>query len=1236
MSSSRVQLQLEHFQIPLQEILRATQNFGAETLIGNGEFGNVYKGQLSKRWQNRSVAIKRFDLQAYQGHDEFVYELEMVSKIQHQNIIPFIGYCDEDNEMIVVYEYAVNGSLDDYLQNPEKRSRLSWAQRLKICIGAARGLEYLHSGLGVYRIVHRNVKSASILLDENLEAKICDFGLSRKVPTNVQQHTQMYTKVAGTNFYMDPIYYERGRISKESDIYSFGVVLFELLTGMMAYHVKMIGDLNPQPLMNLVRDYQDEGLEKLIDPYMITQIDARSFHKFEEIAYHCISFKLKERPSANHIIKWIEIALDFQLQNQEAASAITIQSHQYQNLESFLIPLEEIRLATHDFSHETRIGDGEFGVIYKGKLSQQWQNRNAAFKRYHRTGGFGEEEFHNEVKMISSFNHENIIHFIGYCDEGSEMIIVSEYASNGSLDQHLQDPIKISCITWMQRLKICLGAAKALKYLHSGIGEESRVIHRDVTSANVLLDDNLDAKVCGFHLSLLVHQNQRQVYENVVGTEYYLDPVYNESGIVETNSDVYSFGVILFEMLSGMLACQGRSIDDDEPQKLINLVRRYYDDGLDRLNDPNIRVQINIRSFHVFKEIAYQCLSWNSNDRPTMNMIIRRIEDALDIQSPRADSSITMRSHKRQNLQNFLIPLEEIRLATGDFNPETRIRQGAFGVVYKGQLSDRWQNRTATFKRLDRTGGFGENEFLNEVKMMSTFNHANIIPFIGFCDEGNEKILVYEYAINGTLADYLQDPDKIRFLTWAQRLKICIGAARGLNHLHSGLGEDNRPQVYASVEGTRYYLDPIYNESGILKIESDIYSYGVMLFEMLNGMLACEKRSIGDNKPQTLINLVRRYYDEGPDTLIDPLLRGQINILSLHSFKKIAYRCISLNLKDRPTSNRIIKRIEEALNIQSQIHGAPSTITTQSQQLESFLIPLKDIKLATREFNPENLIGDGGFGTVYKGQLSKDRKNCIDVAIKRLNLEGHQGKKEFLSELKLIANFHHQNIIPFVGYCEEDKEMIIVSRYAINRSLDHHLHNPSKRRLLTWAQRLKICLGAAKGLDYLHSGLGKDHQVIHRDVKSGNILLDENLDAKICDFGLSKEGLGTQQLTHVFTKAAGTNFYLDPVYQESGILSKKSDVYSFGVVLFEILSGAMSYVPTKFVDGSPQYLINLVRRYYNEGPEKLFDPIIKDQVGSRCFHIFKELAYQCISLNSKERPTMDTIIDRIEDAMDFQ
>ncbi|KAL4561620.1 hypothetical protein LXL04_033790 [Taraxacum kok-saghyz] len=230
---------------------------------------------------------------------------------------------------------------------------------------------------------------------------------------------------------------------------------------------------------------------------------------------------------------------------------------------------------------------------------------------------------------------------------------------------------------------------------------------------------------------------------------------------------------------------------------------------------------------------------------------------------------------------------------------------------------------------------------------------------------------------------------------------------------------------------------------------------------------------------------------------------------------------------------------------------------------------------------------------------------CI-VAIKRLNREGHQGKKEFLTEINLISRFRHENmIIPFVGYCDEENEMILFYKYASNGSLDYHLYDPNKRRCLTWARRLKICLGVARGLNYLHSCLGDHNRVIHRDVKSGNILLDENLEAKICDFGLSKEGLRNQQLSQIYTKAAGTNFYQCPIYRESNILHKESNVYSFGVVLFEMLTGMLAY----------------------------HEKDSGDVVASK--HVFKDIAYQCISYHIEERPTMDKIVERIEDAIKF-
>ncbi|CAH1440509.1 unnamed protein product [Lactuca virosa] len=303
--------------------------------------------------------------------------------------------------------------------------------------------------------------------------------------------------------------------------------------------------------------------------------------------------------------------------------------------------------------------------------------------------------------------------------------------------------------------------------------------------------------------------------------------------------------------------------------------------------------------------------------------------------------------------------------------------------------------------------------------------------------------------------------------------------------------------------------------------------------------------------------------------------------------------------------------------------------------LENYLIPLEEINLATKDFSPERCIGGGGFGKVYLGELSVRWQNRT-AAIKRRAPDSHQGEHEFLNELRMILKFKHENIISFIGYCDESNEMIIVYEYASNGSLDHHLQYENKMCNITWTQRLKICLGAARGLDYLHSSLGEHTRVIHRDFKSANILLDKNLVAKICDFGLSKWGPKNQPITHLNTKVAGTQFYLDPAYHESHILRKESDVYSFGVVLFEMLSGMLVYNERSLGGDKAAFLMNLVRQSDETKVHELIDPHIRHQISSRSFHMIKEVAYQCISLNLKERPSMVTVIGMIEHALDIQ
>ncbi|KAM0029709.1 putative protein kinase RLK-Pelle-CrRLK1L-1 family [Helianthus debilis subsp. tardiflorus] len=215
-------------------------------------------------------------------------------------------------------------------------------------------------------------------------------------------------------------------------------------------------------------------------------------------------------------------------------------------------------------------------------------------------------------------------------------------------------------------------------------------------------------------------------------------------------------------------------------------------------------------------------------------------------------------------------------------------------------------------------------------------------------------------------------------------------------------------------------------------------------------------------------------------------------------------------------------------------------------------------------------------------------------------------------------------------FCDDSGENILIYEYASKGSLDSYLNNDD----LKWIQRLKICIGAARGLAYLHDP-GVTHQrVLHRDVKSSNILLDENWNAMIADLGLSKFGPANLQYTFLISNAVGTVGYCDPVYAETGLLTKESDVYSFGVVLFEVLCGRLS-----ISNSNDKYrpLTGLVRQYYTQDKiNEILHTSLKDEISSRSLQEFATIAYQCLSRDPKERPEMTKVVSKLESALQYQ
>ncbi|KAJ0718359.1 putative protein kinase RLK-Pelle-RLCK-VIIa-2 family [Helianthus annuus] len=518
--------------------------------------------------------------------------------------------------------------------------------------------------------------------------------------------------------------------------------------------------------------------------------------------------------------------------------------------------LAEIKLATNDFDDAFVIGKGGFGQVYKGKINFGESTDIVAIKRLDCNSNQGATEFYAEIEMLSKIRHSHIVSLLGYCE--TDMILIYEYMPNGSLEDHLHkkraNTSSYSPLSWIQRLNICIDAARGLDYLHTGTGVQHRVIHRDVKSSNILLDENLVSKIADFGLSRITPASQSGATTNVytgqiVSTFGYMDAEYFSTHRLTRKSDVYAFGVVLLEVLCGRPALDFSL--DEEQHSLAGWAKHCIKRGnLSRIVDPSLRGQVSAKCLKHFGQIAYECLRTSSKDRPTMTVILGRLELVLTwtmqsverasnrkylgwslflTKAPRSvisdrktgghdSGGIATASQRVVSPSEDATPLifkeftySDLQKATCNFRRDCFLGEGGFGRVFKGWL-DRvtytpqkaGNGLPVAIKKLNPETIRGLEVWQTEVTLLGRLKHPNVVKLLGYCQENMELLLVYEFMQGGSLEDRLFRKG-VDALPWSTMIKIAIGAAQGMAFLHSV------NVIYRDMKASNILLDEDYN-----------------------------------------------------------------------------------------------------------------------------------------------------------------------------------------------------------------------------------------------------------------------------------------------------------------------------------------------------------------------------------------------------------------------------------------
>ncbi|KAK6917360.1 Serine-threonine/tyrosine-protein kinase, catalytic domain [Dillenia turbinata] len=1156
----------------------ATDNFSSANKLGQGGFGIVSKGKLPNGLE---VAIKRLSAKSRQGVVEFKTEVTLMAKLQHKNLVRLLGCCIDGEEKMLIYEYMQNKSLDYFIfGDQERRSTLDWKKRYDIILGIARGIRYIHQESRL-TIIHRDLKASNILLDGEWNPKISDFGTARSFKG--KQTEANTTKVAGTIGYISPEYIREGSFSIKSDVFSFGVLLLETISGKK--NVGFLYDLEDVST-NFIRHawslWTSNRRLEIVDPSMGDSYPTSEVLRCIHVGFLCVQDRDEDRPTMSQVVTMLispETTLPYPKQPtyaiwgiQDDPKPFTTISRISQNgmtcniyqkndkntsdPERFSSLVNQTlqnltKVAAFDpsslyyynggarvFSHSCLLRY-EYYLFYEVVVMEEQGTNKRKRRIYKAANNFSDS---NEVGK-GGFGPVYKVVLVYLLDKqtSSESDQDSEKLRNEvPLIMKLQHQNLVSLLGWLD------GVEKLLFYeympnnsLDRWLFEEFFIFmrifslgssHRDLKASNALLDNDMNPMISDF------------------GTARILEPKMVDVDC-RRKKDVTT--LVLLYVIRRKTHRTYAGLGADPPFDLCSNTTYYTSNSPfeNNLNTLLLSLPSNASSSKFFNTSfgndpdrvysLYLCLNYTSYD--TCHTCISS-----------ASQDITK-----------LCPDNEEAVVWGE---DCQLRYS--NKRFLGQLDVSGNLPKYNMKNTSEPERFRTvvNQTLHDLTKVAAFSSSS-----NMCATGEVA-----FTSTDTIYALVQCTMDLSPSNCSQCLETAISDILGCCYFYRGARLLSRScylryEYYAFYEGQTE--SSAAEKSNGRKIEISVIATTVFAFSvvlLLGSVVYC------------LVKRRRTQKDRS---------KSSSQVVQLSSFGE----------------SKSIAFLKQDLQARGDLEGQ-----------ESPFFDLATISAATNDFSDENKLGQGGYGPVYKGTLSDGKM----IAVKRLSSDSEQGVNEFANEVLLIMKLQHKNLVRLLGFCIDGEEKLLIYEYMCNGSLDVFLLDQSKRAQLDWKKRANIIHGIAKGVLYLHQD--SCLRIIHRDLKPSNVLLDAELNPKISDFGTARifggngDGANTATIT-------GTYGYMAPEYAMQGLYSIKSDVFSFGVLILEIITGRRN-AGFHLSKCAPSLLAYAWQLWNEERELELIDPLLNDSISEDEFLQFLHIALLCVQEDSFDRPTMTSVV----------